>query len=48
MGWPWLSLRFPQVSDSVPVELPPEWLHWIDQPLFDHELVTLRACVNRQ
>jgi len=48
MDWAWSSLRFPQVSDPVAVELPTEWLQWIDQPLFDHELGTLRTCVNRQ
>lgn len=48
MDWPWSSLRFPSLSDPLPVEMPPEWVQWIDQPLFDHELVTLRTCVNRQ
>jgi len=28
--------------------MPPEWVQWIDQLLFDHELVTLRNCMNRQ
>lgn len=37
-----------QLSDPWPVEAPAEWLQWIDQPLFDHELVSLRTCVNRQ
>ena len=45
---PYIRLRFPHLSDPVLVEAPPEWLHWIDQPLFDHELTTLRPCVNRQ
>ncbi len=30
------------------IEAPTECLQWIDQPLFDHELATLRTCVNRQ
>ena len=48
MDWPWSSLRFPNLSDPLPVEMPPEGVQWIDHPLFDHELVTLRTCVNRQ
>jgi putative transposase len=48
MDWPWSSLRFPHLSDPAPVETPTEWLPWIDQPLFDHELTALRTCVNRQ
>ena len=48
MDWPWSSLRFPSLSDPLPVETPSEWVQWIDQPLFDHELGTLRTCVNRQ
>lgn len=47
IDWPWSSLRFPKVSDPIPVDLPGDWLQWIDQPLFDHELLTLRTCVNR-
>jgi hypothetical protein len=46
--WPWSSLRFPQLRDPAPIEAPTEWLQWIDQLLFDHELTTLRTCVNRQ
>jgi putative transposase len=30
------------------LDTPSEWLQWIDQPVFDHELTTLRRCVNRQ
>ena len=45
---PSVSLRFPHLSDPAPVEPQTEWLPWIDQPLFDHELTTLRTCVNRQ
>jgi putative transposase len=48
MDWPWSSLRWPQLSDPLPVEAPSDWLSWIDRPLFDHELITLRTCVNRQ
>ncbi|MEK6633041.1 MAG: transposase [Nitrospirota bacterium] len=48
MDWPWSSLRFPSLSDPLPVEMPPGWVQWIDHPLFDHGLVTLRTCVNRQ
>jgi len=48
MDWPWSSLRFPSLSDPLPIETSPDWVQWIDQPLFDHELVTLRICVNRQ
>jgi putative transposase len=46
--WPWSSLRFPGLSDPLPIATPTDWLHWIDEPLFDHELMTLRTCVNRQ
>ncbi|SLM49791.1 conserved protein of unknown function [Nitrospira japonica] len=48
MDWPWSSLRFPQLSDPIPIETPKNWLEWIDQPLFEHELTKLRLCVNRQ
>lgn len=30
------------------LDTPSEWLQWIDQPVFNHELTTLRRCVNRQ
>lgn len=46
--WPWSSLRLPELSDPLPIETPIDWLEWIDQPLFDHELTMLRTCVNRQ
>jgi putative transposase len=46
--WPWSSLRFQEFSDPLPIETPTDWLQWIDQPLFDHELTILRTCVNRQ
>src|ERR1043165_6065244 len=48
MDWPWSSLRLPQLNDPISTEPPSEWLQWIDQPLFDHELMMLRRCVNRQ
>ena len=48
IDWSWSSLGFPSLSDPLPVETPSDWLQWIDQPLFDHELTTLRTCVNRQ
>ena len=48
MDWPWSSLRFPHLSDPAPIEVPTEWLQWIDQPLVAHELTALRTCVNRQ
>jgi putative transposase len=48
MDWPWSSLRFPHLRDPIPLDTPSEWLQWIDQPVFDHELTTLRRCVNRQ
>ena len=40
MDWPWSSLRFPHLNDPVPVETPTDWLQWIEQPLFYHELTT--------
>jgi len=46
--WPWSSLRWPHLSDPLPVETPTDWLNWIDQALFDHEVTRLRTCVNRQ
>jgi putative transposase len=48
MEWPWTSLRFPQLIDPMPIETPTNWNHWLDEPLFDHELKTLRTSVNRQ
>lgn len=48
MDWPWSSLRFPHLRDPILTEPPSDWLQWIDQPLFGHELTTLRTCVNRQ
>ena len=46
--WPWSSLQHPTLADPSPVPLPAEWLRWIDAPLFEHELATLRTCLNRQ
>lgn len=46
--WPWSSLRFPQMSDPVPVETPTEWLDGIDHSPFEHELTTPLRCVNRR
>jgi putative transposase len=46
--WPWSSLRAPHLTDAVPLSVPENATHWIDQPLFDHELLALRTCVNRQ
>jgi putative transposase len=48
MQWPWSSLQHPTLADPSPVPLPDNWLHWIDQPLFELELTTLRTCLNRQ
>ena len=48
MDWPWSSLRFPHLRDPIPTDTPSEWLQWIDQPLFDHELTMLRTCMNQQ
>ena len=46
--WPWSSLHFPYLAEPSPVDLPPDWLQWIDRPLFEHELLGVRTCVNRQ
>jgi putative transposase len=46
--WPWSSLQHPTLADPLPVPLPADWLHWIEHPLFDHELTALRTCLNRQ
>jgi putative transposase len=48
VDWPWSSLRFPGLCDPPSVETPTSGLGWIDEPLFDHELATLRTCINRQ
>ena len=48
LDWPWTSPRVSHVSDSIPVEMPKDWLDWLDKPLFDHELRAVRTCVNRQ
>ncbi|MDH4088704.1 MAG: hypothetical protein OEV27_08320 [Nitrospira sp.] len=44
----WSSLRFPNLTGPLLIAAPPDWLSWIDTPLFEHELTTLRTCVNRQ
>ena len=46
--WPWSSWQHPTLADPLPIPLPAEWLHWVEQPLFDHELTTLRTCLTRQ
>jgi REP-associated tyrosine transposase len=46
--WPWSSLGVPDMIDPWPVEPPGDWERWLTQPLFDHELLRLRECVNRQ
>ena len=48
-GLAWVE-RATSVSECppVPVDTTTDWLQWIDQPLFDHELTALRTCVNRQ
>jgi putative transposase len=46
--WSWSSLHHPTLVDPSPVPLPDEWLRWIDTPLFEHELTTLRTCLTRQ
>jgi putative transposase len=46
--WPWSSLQHPTLVDPLPVPLSADWLRLVEQPLFDHELTTLRTCLNRQ
>ena len=46
--WPWSSWHYPTLVDPLPIPLPADWLHWVEQPLFDHELTTLRTCLTRQ
>ena len=46
--YPQVDVRHPALIDSLPVPLPADWLHWVEHPLFDHELTTLRTCLNRQ
>lgn len=46
--WPWSSLHHPTLVDPLPVPLPADWLHWVEQPLFKHELTTVRTCLIRQ
>jgi len=46
--WPWSSLQHPSLVDPLPVPLSADWLHWVEHPLFDHELTTLRTWLNRQ
>lgn len=41
VDWPWSSLRWSHLSDPLPLELPSDWLEWIDRPLFNHELSSL-------
>ena len=46
--WPWSSVRHGHLTDPWPVEPPVNWEQWVEEPLVDHELITMRACVNRQ
>ena len=46
--WPWSSLHHPHLIAPCPMVMPADWTRWIDEPLFDHELIHLRTCVNRQ
>ena len=48
LQWPWSSLQHPTLADPPPIPLPHEWLRWIDEPLFEHELTRLRTCLTRQ
>jgi REP-associated tyrosine transposase len=46
--WPWSSVHFPQLLDPWPVPLPSPWNDWLNTPLFEHELTSIRTSVNRQ
>jgi putative transposase len=48
MEWPWSSLRWSHLSDPLPLEMPRNWLGLIEGPLPDHDVDTIRTCVNRQ
>lgn len=49
--WPWSSARLRHDGDNrLPpplVELPPDWLAWVNQSQTEAELQALRTCVNR-
>jgi putative transposase len=46
--WPWSSLQHSTLINPCPVDLPVNWNQWIEEPLFNHDLVAIRTCVNRQ
>jgi hypothetical protein len=45
---PWARGQHPTLADPPSVPLPADWLSWVEQPLFDHELTTLHTWLNRQ
>ena len=46
--WPWSSLHFAHLLDPWPVPMPLPGKEWLEEPLLEHDLVTLRTSVNRQ
>lgn len=54
VDWPWsshhetLGYRTRGLLDELPLELPPDWNLYVDQPQEDRELSKLRESLNRQ
>ena len=54
VAWPWGSLAWRVGSERTallarcPVNLPADWIEWVNTPQTPTELTELRACVNRQ
>jgi putative transposase len=46
--WPWSSLHFAPLLNPWPVPTPSSYNEWLEEPLLEHELVTLRTSVNPQ
>jgi putative transposase len=46
--WHWSSPQHRALVDSWPIDTPSNWNQWLEEPLVDQELATIRTCVNRQ
>jgi putative transposase len=52
--WFWSSLndrlsnKYEIITDNLPINLPLDWLNYVDEHLIDKEINKLRRCVNRE